>query len=215
MGSKSRWDKYSTYRNKWTAMAKSLSLESGRDQVISARIFKYIEHKFQKLGEIEQKASVLPVTVIHGDYGPWNIIFDPIARLKSVLDFDEVCIEERIEEVAASLIQFCGRPKIRLDIDDARVFLDSYQSAFPLTDEELEYMPTVLERYLLKIVLKILDRYHLARMNNDRNKLARIIAWLEWLDTSGYRDLERVVAIIADDVNFVYYPAKISLSDYD
>jgi Ser/Thr protein kinase RdoA (MazF antagonist) len=158
---------------------------------------KQIEERLVELVHAEYKNPLLPINITHGDYGPWNLLYGPLAVLKAVIDFDDVMLEERIEEVAASLISFSGKSNISINLDDGREFLKSYHNEFPITVEEIRILPWALERYLLKMVMKIARRYKISASTVDHNKLVMMVAWLEWLEEQGHTILNNLTKSIS------------------
>ncbi|NTV64981.1 MAG: phosphotransferase, partial [Oscillochloris sp.] len=103
----------------------------------------------------DKEYDTLPHVLIHGDVHRDNMLFlgDHVSGL---LDFDQVAIDARIIDVADALVDFAqGQPPQNwspwgvysgpLDIERARMLLDSYDTASPLTKTECSALPMILE----------------------------------------------------------------------
>lgn len=197
--SRERWDSYSDYPDEWSELITRAFQIRNKEPLIPNTISKHINDKMVNLFQGENERALLPISITHGDYGPWNLLFRPFSGLISVIDFDDVSLEERIEEVAASIINFAAdKSNNRINLEDGRVLLESYHQEYPLTLDELRALPMVLERYLLKRALTILRRYIVSWRRADYKKLLNIISWLDWLDSSGIVILQEMTASILD-----------------
>jgi Ser/Thr protein kinase RdoA (MazF antagonist) len=189
LGTKERWDTYSWYRTEWNRLTAQPTLRRDGRQLFSPATACYVERKLAGLDQGEREQPLLPVTVVHGDYGPHNLFFGPGATFRSVLDFNAVRLEQRIDEVAAGLRRFAGLSSGGLDLDKARVFLEAYQAVTPLTAEELERLPYVFTRIRLRGLVKGLSVYQDTGSRLTRYNIRDALAWLDWLDTRGPADL--------------------------
>ena len=84
----------------------------------------------------------LPRTVIHGDYGPYNLLVHP-ARPTLVVDFELTRLDWRVADLATALPRFV-RP---LPVGRRRslaAFIAGYRTESPLADDELRSVPAVL-----------------------------------------------------------------------
>jgi len=200
--SRERWDSYDDYPDEWSELVTQAIQLRNREPLIPDTISKHIKDKMVNLVRTENERALLPITITHGDYGPWNLLFRPLAVLNSVIDFDDVSLEERIEEVAASILPFAAvRSNDRLNIEDGRVFLESYHQEYPLTLDELQALPRVLERYLLKRALTILRRYIVYGRKGDEKKMLDVVSWLDWMDPSGLMILQKLTSTILDSAH--------------
>lgn len=187
-----RWDSYDDYPNRWSELAKAIQPKA-RGPLITDVVSGRISDKMGKLAQIEKRRVLLPISITHGDYGPWNLLFRPFATLSSVIDFDDVALEERIEEVAAGILSFAGKPKNWLNIEDARVFLESYHQVYPLAPDELQALPSVFERHFLKRTLVISKRFITLGRKEDQEKFLNMVSWLDWLESSGGATLRELI----------------------
>ncbi len=192
-----RWDPYDGFPGEWRELvSRSLQIKD-EDTMVSDAVSKYITGKLTDLAQKKKDQPLSAVSVIHGDYGPWNLLFRPFAVLNSIIDFDDVSLEERVEEVASSLISFASdKSRNKINIEDGRAFLEGYHKEYPLTPVELQALPGALESSLLKRALAILRMYVQLRQKADRQKLFGTIYWLNWLDNSGFTVLQKITSPI-------------------
>jgi homoserine kinase type II len=86
--------------------------------------------------------GALPRLVIHGDYGPYNLLFRQNAPV-IVIDFEIARLDWRLTELADALWRFGEDRFLGFGIDKMKVFLDAYRTHLPLASEELRFLPAV------------------------------------------------------------------------
>ncbi len=181
---KERWDAYDAYPSAWSEVANVLVRPQSKAPAIPLSQVEGIAAKMAGLAKAEQQRDLLPVCITHGDYGPWNLLFQPIGFVKCTIDFDDVSLEERVEEVASSLLAFTSvRRADTLRLEDAQVFMRSYQKENPLTTEELECLPEALNRHFLKRILIVAETCAEFQREADYSKLSSVLHWLNWMDS--------------------------------
>jgi Ser/Thr protein kinase RdoA (MazF antagonist) len=138
-----------------------------------------VKNEIQKLSTEIVKAN-LPRGIIHGDYGPYNILIkrnNPVL----ILDFELARIDWRILDIAKSLPYFV-RDSFGFSFNKARAYVKSYHSAFPLDPQEVLSVPLILKFIALKRLIVCWHRFHKtqakrwlkeAKVQNSR------ITWIE------------------------------------
>ena len=97
----------------------------------------------------------LPKLVIHGDYSPKNILFNR-KKITAVLDLGDACVNLRALDVTWGLASFSHLDRYGLNEHLARTFWSAYQTQQPLSSEEIEAIPDLLQwRDLRNIVWKL------------------------------------------------------------
>jgi Ser/Thr protein kinase RdoA (MazF antagonist) len=143
----------------------------------------------RRLGE---NSHVLPKLVIHGDYGPYNILFNG-ERLVAVLDFECAHLDWRAWEVVGDIQRFAGM-KDGIDYDLARTFLSAYRSRGTLTADEIGLMPDIFRFSRLRgLIISLRDYFRLdapARLHRARHK----VWWVDWMEENGPRLIEALEA---------------------
>jgi Ser/Thr protein kinase RdoA (MazF antagonist) len=181
---KERWDPYDAYPSAWFQVANVLARQQSKGSPISLARVDAIAARMAWLAKAEQQRDLLPLVITHGDYGPWNLLFQPIGFVKCVIDFDDVSLEERVEEVAASLLAFTVTRRARTaSLEDAQVFMRAYHEENPLTTTELECMPEALNRRFLKHILIMAGTCAESQREADSAKLSNLLRWLNWMDS--------------------------------
>jgi Ser/Thr protein kinase RdoA (MazF antagonist) len=84
-------------------------------------------------------AEGLPLTVVHGDYAPYNLMIRR-GRVPVVVDFELARLDWRMVDLATSLSWFAQRRR-RFDVAAARRILNAYAEASDALDEELARIP--------------------------------------------------------------------------
>ncbi|HEY7464001.1 MAG TPA: phosphotransferase [Candidatus Limnocylindria bacterium] len=84
-------------------------------------------------------AEALPLTVVHGDYAPYNLMIRS-GRVPVVVDFELARLDWRLVDLATGLSWFAQRRR-RFDVAAARRMLNAYAEASDALDEELARIP--------------------------------------------------------------------------
>ena len=94
--------------------------------------------------------------IIHGDYGPYNLLFKPGERIM-ILDFEMTRIDWLIVDLAKSYQQFGMN---RFGVQPARIkrFLAGYEAMLPLDSNEIHLIPSAWLFLTLRRVV-VWDRF--------------------------------------------------------
>ncbi|MFD7712653.1 phosphotransferase enzyme family protein [Streptomyces sp. NPDC059786] len=100
--------------------------------------------------------DALPVTAVHGDFNPWNLLFTEDQQVAAVVDFDNCDVASRLHDVAEALLTFCvvryADDTTNFAFNQARTvdrsavdaFLTHYEEVWPLTPTERACLPPAL-----------------------------------------------------------------------
>jgi Ser/Thr protein kinase RdoA (MazF antagonist) len=105
------------------------------------RVRAWAESALWRLWETMDR-SQLPLTVVHGDYGPYNLLVRP-GSVPVLVDFELARLDWRMVDLATGLPWFAGRRR-GFDVPAARRLLDAYREASGAPGDELERIPDVL-----------------------------------------------------------------------
>lgn len=115
-----------------------------------------VEKELQAL-DAELASADLPRQVIHGDYGPYNLLFRRGQRVL-ILDFELARIDWRVADVAKALQQF-GVNRYGVSSRRTDRFLGAYDRAYPLRPDEWRLLPSVWSFLTLRRVAVCWDRF--------------------------------------------------------
>lgn len=118
---------------------------------------KIIEQTFFKLNTLLEEAC-LPRLIIHGDYGPYNLLFRKNAPA-IVIDFELTRLDWRLYELTDSLWRFGMDRFVGFNSSKMKIFMDAYQSHFPIALEELRHLPSVWKYIHLLRAIKYWYKY--------------------------------------------------------
>ncbi len=100
----------------------------------------HLEQSLRQFDEVLKEAA-LPRLIIHADYGPYNLLFrkngPPV-----ILDFEMARLDWRVTELIDAWYRF-GYDKLGFRFNKMKWLLDAYQTHFPITEQEWQYIPTV------------------------------------------------------------------------
>lgn len=173
-----RWHEYDWYLQEF-AKYETLLKDRAPDAPELERFFRHnVDRLKQDLFELDQKlahAGWLTKLVIHGDYGPYNLLFDQ-GKLSAVLDFECVHLDWRAGEVISAIHRFAGS-KNGINYEWARTFFSAYLSRCSLADDEIALMPDIFRYFWLRAVpLALRDYFELAapaRIRGARHMVCR------------------------------------------
>jgi Ser/Thr protein kinase RdoA (MazF antagonist) len=109
----------------------------------------------------------LPRHVVHGDYGPYNVLFRPDMAIL-VVDFELARLDWRLTDLAWSLRAFAWH-RGGFDWDHAATYLQAYRSRRSLGDDELEQLASVWQFLALRRFVVCIDHF---RTEGDVARLA-------------------------------------------
>lgn len=125
------------------------------------------------------KAASLSRVVIHGDYGPYNLLFKRGQRVVLV-DFELARLDWPLTDLAKSMTTF-ARNRFGFSRRKARTFVDAYRAAFDLTEDELRYLPDVWLFLTLRRVVVCWHRYFKrgeARWTEEAGRKLKLSHWI-------------------------------------
>jgi Ser/Thr protein kinase RdoA (MazF antagonist) len=97
------------------------------------------------------KAATLPILIIHGDYGPYNVFFKQGAPT-IILDFELARLDWRLADLAMAL-PFFANDLLGFNYHRMIAFLAAYRTGCPIDAAELSLLPTVWQFLMLRQVL--------------------------------------------------------------
>ena len=126
------------------------------------------EYKLQSQAEKNQKSLVelekeinqanLPKQIIHGDYGPYNILFKG-NKIIAVIDFELSRLDWRITELVYALPRF-AETRLGFDFNKVNCLIDSYRSIYRIDNIELQLIPRIWKYFRLKRCIVCWSRYY-------------------------------------------------------
>jgi Ser/Thr protein kinase RdoA (MazF antagonist) len=146
-----RWRDLKWYReqlavNKLQTFEKLRKKPQRELNVIHSRA-EWIEDRLTELDEI-LAAAPLERVIIHGDYGPYNLLFkngNPVV----VIDFELARLDWPLTDLAYAMTTF-ARNRLGFQQKKMRQFIQTYQEASQIGTEQLDYLPDVWEYLSLR-----------------------------------------------------------------
>ena len=107
--------------------------------------------------DLEQLAKAwpedLPGGVIHADYFPDNVFFNPEGRFAGTIDFYFACNDALAYDIAVALNAWCFEPDGSFNITSARAMLAGYEGHRPLNAAERAALPTLAHGAAMRFFL--------------------------------------------------------------
>ena len=99
----------------------------------------------------------LPITIIHGDFGLHNLIFQDADR-STPMDFELARLEWRLSDLVSCLSKL-RKGHREYDMESVLEFLAAYQAGFPIEDDEWYWFPMVWKYYKLAKAVQYWSSY--------------------------------------------------------
>jgi len=134
------------------------------------------------LGDLDTqlRAAQMPRLIIHGDYGPYNLLFKRGAPVV-VLDFEIARLDWRLIDLAKALEFFaCGR--LGFNARRAACFLEGYLPRCPAGEAELRLLPDVWQFLTLRRLIVCWYRYTTTRAPGWLAEAQRRLELASWID---------------------------------
>ncbi|MBK9055280.1 MAG: phosphotransferase [Chloroflexi bacterium] len=136
------------------------TLPTSHRQQLGAFLLKHgdwLENRLLELSHILQN-SPLSRVIIHGDYGPYNLLFNQNAPAV-IIDFELARLDWRLSDLAKALPMF-ARNRFGFNLRKAEAFLNGYWAASPHASTEMAFLHPVWEFLLLRRIIACCDRYY-------------------------------------------------------
>lgn len=129
---------------------------------------------------VEEKSGFLPQTIIHGDYGPHNILIKKDGSI-SILDFECVHLDLRATELMSSLWRFANINN-KLNYDRVNLFSNGYRSISSIKPAEIKLLPHIFIYEQLKGIINHLRNYFTTKNKWRIDYTVRSIERIEWIE---------------------------------
>jgi len=190
-----RWLEYDWHLEEWEKY-KSLLKDREHNSTELERFFLHnidrLEESLADLGQRFQSDNrLLPKLVIHGDYGPYNLLFKH-GQLAAVLDFECTHFDWRAWEVIGAIYRFAGS-KNGINYDKATTFLSAYQSCLMLTNDEIAAMPDVFRFSRLRALTICFRDYFEFAVTSRFGDASHMVWWMDWMEENAKELTERLL----------------------
>ncbi len=139
----------------------------------------WIETQFRHLDVALQKVD-LSRQLIHGDYGPYNMLVKPGEPL-AVIDFEMAHLDWRLIDLVAAVSSTTNQINSKPNISQMRQIVKGYQSVNPVDAEEISLIPFVWQFKMLRRVITCIDNYladgKIIRLEEARKRIEK----LDWI----------------------------------
>jgi Ser/Thr protein kinase RdoA (MazF antagonist) len=123
--------------------------------------------------------------VIHGDYGPYNILFRR-GKPVFIVDFELARLDWLLTDLASALRTFASHRR-GFDWDEATLFVSAYRSVAPIDLWELRLLPTVWQFLALRRFVVCLDRFRTTAEDTWLAEADRRLRLADWANENGPR----------------------------
>jgi Ser/Thr protein kinase RdoA (MazF antagonist) len=136
----------------------------------------------ERLHHLDERLRVAGLTqvVIHGDYGPYNLLFKHGAPVV-IVDFELARLDWSLTDLSKAMTTFAWS-RLGFSQRKSDAFLNAYRSVFDINDDELSYLPEVWTFLTLRRVIVCWYRYcqdgETRWVKEARNKL-KLVHWIE------------------------------------
>ena len=139
----------------------------------------YFEKTLLQLEALLEEAA-LPRWIIHGDYGPYNLLFRRNAPV-IILDFEIARLDWRLTELIDAIWRFCYDRWLGFRLHKIKWLLDAYQVRLPLAQDELQFMPAVWKYLHIRRCIMHWDHYCHTQANFRLTKAQQHLDFIDWM----------------------------------
>jgi Ser/Thr protein kinase RdoA (MazF antagonist) len=157
---KDRWRDLGWYVNRLRDCTEnSRGLDSEAPRAVTGWLVQQAEGVENRLGQLDRtlKEADLPRSIIHADYGPYNLLFRQDA-LVAVLDFEVARLDWRITEFVYAFPRF-AHSRLGFSFDKMRSMLDAYRASVPIGDDEIRFIPAIWQFVRMRRAIVCWHRY--------------------------------------------------------
>ena len=161
--------------------SKSSNAARKNPQIRILRKSEELKNRLVRLDTFLKNANLSRGT-IHGDYGLHNILFQKDGP-PVIIDFEMARMEWRLVDIARTLYSFCGND-VQSSLKKMQIFLEGYQTRWPLTEYEFNFFPHVWEYLNIKGCILAWYNYSCKTNNSDLKKALSSFKRLEWMQAN-------------------------------
>ena len=188
-----RWRDLEWYMDKLahcTAETPCLSIpggDAGETITILVERADWIQDTLYKLDHA-LKVAAPPRLIIHGDYGPYNLLVEPDESVV-VLDFELARLDWRITDLAKAIPNFSYNRRLGFSFRNMESFLGAYRAHSAIGDEELQLVPTVWQFLSTRRVVVCWDNYCNTQVGHWLTRVREHLRWIDWIADNRDRQL--------------------------
>ena len=139
----------------------------------------WVEQRLQSLDATLETAG-LPRLIIHGDYGPYNLMFKRGAPVV-IVDYELARLDWPLTDLAKSLSTF-AQSRFGFNFNKAALFLQAYQKSGSVGRGEQRQLPTVWQFLTLRRLVVCWDRYCRTQDKRWQLESKRRLELFHWLE---------------------------------
>jgi len=137
---------------------KSQSLKDEDDKKHANWLVQNCQYVLDELSQVDEtlRSSKLTRLIIHGDYGLHNVVFH--RDVVTPIDFESSRLEWRLSDLVSALSRLRYRNGT-YNFESIRHFLEGYQTIYPISTEEWQFLPLVWRFHKLRASLIYWNSY--------------------------------------------------------
>ena len=149
----------------------------------------YLKKELTRLDNFLLKSNLFRL-VIHGDYGPYNLLFRKNAPLV-VLDFEMARLDWRLEDIIHAWHRFCFN-RFGYNLKKMRLFFNAYQIHMPLCPKEIKIIPEVWKHINIRRIIRNLYNYCNNGKKSSIKAAINALESIEWIEKN-QKDFSRII----------------------
>jgi len=138
----------------------------------------YLLKELSRLDNLLQKSDLLRL-IIHGDYGPYNLLFRKNASTV-VLDFEMARLDWRLVDIIQAWHRFC-HSRFGYSLKKMKLFLNAYQDYMPLYSSELKLIADVWTHINIRGFIRYLYNYCSSSKDSYLESAIKSLRRLDWI----------------------------------
>jgi Ser/Thr protein kinase RdoA (MazF antagonist) len=137
---------------------KSQALKDEDDKRHAGWLVQNCQYVLDELAQVDEtlRGSDLTRVIIHGDYGLHNVVFH--RDVVTPIDFESSRLEWRLSDLVSALSRLRFRDG-SYNFESIRNFLEGYQTVYPISTDEWQFLPLVWRFHKLRASLIYWNSY--------------------------------------------------------
>lgn len=139
----------------------------------------YLKEELSRLDNLLQKSNLIR-SIIHGDYGPYNLLFQKNGPTV-VLDFEMARLDWRMVDIIQAWHRFC-HSRFGYNLKRMKLFLNAYQEQTLLSSIELKLIGDVWKHINMRGLIRNLYNYSISDKVSSLEAAIKSLDKIEWIN---------------------------------
>jgi Ser/Thr protein kinase RdoA (MazF antagonist) len=138
----------------------------------------YLTEELSRLDNLLLRSNLFRL-IIHGDYGPYNLLFRKKAPTV-VLDFEMARLDWRLVDIIQAWHRFC-HGRFGFNLNKMKLFFNAYQDQMPVYSSELKLIADVWTHINIRGLIRNLHSYYSFGKDSSLESTIKSLRRIDWI----------------------------------